>query len=174
MSTIPIQPDDETRSGGEPTGNTRPLDLQEPAPEPASTSSPEPRPTPAPESAIEAPREHSTTWASTAPESPTATPVSRPLSTEPSAPPVQPAAPAVPAPPAQTWVEGPHWGVVIVGLLCMAVGGVALWQLASGQLVDWDRYGPIGLGVVGLLMLLAGTIGLIRRGRASHKASQGT
>lgn len=102
-----------------------------------------------------------------------AAPVAPTQRTEP-AEPTEPAAPTEPPAPTQTWIEGPHWAAVIVGLVCVVAGGLALWQLASGELVDWGRYGPVGLGVVGLVMLLAGTIGLIRRGRAADGSGRRT
>lgn len=172
MSTVPIQPDDGARSGDETTGRTVPLDLETPAFD---------LQTPA--------QEPSTTWASAGPEAalepdprPGAAvpPPLPPASVAQPTPPFQPAAPAPPVPPAppaqpaQTWIEGPHWTAIIMGLACVAMGGIALWQLVSGQMIDWDRYGPVVLGVVGLVMVLAGTLGLIRRGRTAGKTRQHT
>ncbi|MEP7161131.1 MAG: hypothetical protein ABI746_08500 [Dermatophilaceae bacterium] len=62
-------------------------------------------------------------------------------------------------------VRGPNWAAIVVGLACVVLGGTAIWQTMTGQLVDWERYGPFVLGGVGVLMVLAGTVGIIRRAR---------
>lgn len=62
-------------------------------------------------------------------------------------------------------IRGPNWAVVAIGLACVVLAGTAIWQTVTGQLVDWERYGPFIFGGVGVLMVLAGTVGIIRRSR---------
>ena len=167
MNTVPIQPDDGARPGDETTGRTEPLDLQTPAQEPSTTwASADPEPDPRPGPAVPPPLPP----APVAQPTPPASPVSPASPTSPAS----PMSPTPPTQPAQTWIEGPHWTAIIMGLACVAMGGIALWQLVSGQMIDWDRYGPVVLGVVGLLMVLAGTLGLIRRGRTAGESRQRT
>ncbi len=62
-------------------------------------------------------------------------------------------------------IRGTNWAVVAIGLACVVLAGTAIWQTVTGQLVDWERYGPFIFGGVGVLMVLAGTVGIIRRSR---------
>lgn len=63
-----------------------------------------------------------------------------------------------PAPP-----SGPNASAIVVGLVAMVLAGLVIAKETMGFHVDWSRLGPgavVGLGVV---MLLIGAIGLVRR-----------
>ena len=59
--------------------------------------------------------------------------------------------------------EGPNASAIVVGLVAMVLAGLIIARETMGLRVDWSRLGPgavVGLGVV---MVVIGALGLIRR-----------
>jgi hypothetical protein len=66
--------------------------------------------------------------------------------------------------------SGPHLPPVLLGIVCLAIAGLAIWQEVTDVQVDWGNVGPLGIVAIGALLVLLGLVGLLgsrRRGRTS-------
>lgn len=89
------------------------------------------------------------------------------------APPVTPAAapPAGAAPASRP--RGPHWPAIVLGLVCVAIAGLALGQELGAFTVDWGHLGPLGIVLVGGVLVLVGLLGLLGRRRDDARDDAG-
>ena len=88
-----------------------------------------------------------------------------PTDPTPPAPPT-PAAPATPpTPAAPAWVTGPNPAAILVGLLCIVAGALTVAQITAGFTIDWATAGPGLFTGLGILLVLVGGIGIVRRRR---------
>ena len=78
---------------------------------------------------------------------------------------------ALPEPPAPLErPSGPHLPPVLLGIVCLAIAGLAIWQEVTDVQVDWGNVGPLGIVAIGALLVLLGVVGLLgsrRRSRTS-------
>jgi len=58
---------------------------------------------------------------------------------------------------------GPNASAIVLGLLAMIFGGLAIARETLGWHVDWSRLGPGGIIGIGVLMVVIGAVGLVRR-----------
>ena len=80
------------------------------------------------------------------------------------APPVAPAPPAAPAtPPSPARPKGPNAAAIVLGLVAMLLAGLIIATETNDLRVDWSRLGPGAIVGIGLLLLVLGAIGLVRR-----------
>jgi hypothetical protein len=63
--------------------------------------------------------------------------------------------------------SGPHLPPVLLGLVCLAVAGLVLWQELGEVSVDWGNVGPLGIVAVGGLLVVLGLFGLVGTRRRS-------
>lgn len=56
---------------------------------------------------------------------------------------------------------GPHLPPLLLGVICLAVAGLALWQELADVSIDWGNVGPLGIVVVGAVLVVLGLIGLL-------------
>ena len=75
----------------------------------------------------------------------------------------QPTPPAAPAPAGRP--RGAHWPAIVLGLVCLAIAGLALGQELGAFTVDWGHLGPLGIVLVGGVLVLVGLVGLLGRRR---------
>ena len=61
--------------------------------------------------------------------------------------------------------KGAHWPAVVLGLVCLAIAGLALGQELGAFTVDWGHLGPLGIVLVGGVLVLVGLLGLLGRRR---------
>lgn len=61
--------------------------------------------------------------------------------------------------------RGPHWPAILLGLVCVAIAGLALGQELGAFTVDWGHLGPLGIVAVGGVLVLVGLLGLLGRRR---------
>lgn len=59
--------------------------------------------------------------------------------------------------------KGPNAAAVVVGLVAMILAGLVIAKETMDFHVDWSRMGPGAIVGLGLVMLLIGAIGLVRR-----------
>ena len=59
--------------------------------------------------------------------------------------------------------KGPNAGAVVLGLVAMALAGLIIANETMNLQVDWSRLGPGGIVGVGLVLVVLGAIGLVRR-----------
>jgi hypothetical protein len=59
----------------------------------------------------------------------------------------------------------PHWPAIVLGLVCLAIAGLALGQELGAFTVDWGHLGPLGIVLVGGVLVLVGLLGLLGRRR---------
>ena len=59
--------------------------------------------------------------------------------------------------------KGPNAAAVVLGLVAMVVAGLIIANETTGLHVDWSRLGPGGIVGIGLLLVVLGAIGLVRR-----------
>ena len=59
--------------------------------------------------------------------------------------------------------EGPNAGAVVLGLVAMVLAGLIIANETMNLQVDWSRLGPGGIVGVGLVLVVLGAIGLVRR-----------
>ena len=59
--------------------------------------------------------------------------------------------------------KGPNAAAVVLGLVAMVLGGLIIANETMGLQVDWSRLGPGGIVGVGLVLVVLGAIGLVRR-----------
>jgi len=59
--------------------------------------------------------------------------------------------------------KGPNASAIVVGLLAMLLAGLIIANETIGVRVDWSRLGPGAIVGVGVVMVVLGAVGLIRR-----------
>ena len=59
--------------------------------------------------------------------------------------------------------KGPNAGAVVLGLVAMVLAGLIIASETMDLQVDWSRLGPGGIVGVGLVLVVLGAIGLVRR-----------
>jgi hypothetical protein len=59
--------------------------------------------------------------------------------------------------------KGPNASAIVVGLLAMFLAGLIIANETIGVRVDWSRLGPGAIVGVGVVMVVLGAVGLIRR-----------
>jgi hypothetical protein len=59
--------------------------------------------------------------------------------------------------------KGPNASAIVVGLVAVVFAGLIIAREAMGWHVDWSRLGPGGIIGIGVVMVVIGAIGLIRR-----------
>jgi hypothetical protein len=68
--------------------------------------------------------------------------------------------PAVTVP---TRPRGPNTSAVVVGLLAMVFAGLTIAKETAGLRINWSRLGPGAIVGIGVVMVVIGAIGLVRR-----------
>ncbi|NYG07499.1 hypothetical protein BJ986_001986 [Phycicoccus badiiscoriae] len=63
--------------------------------------------------------------------------------------------------------SGPHAPAIVLGLVCLAVAGIVLAEELGHLRVDWGNIGPLGIVVVGAILVLFGLAGLMSSRRRS-------
>lgn len=63
--------------------------------------------------------------------------------------------------------SGPHLPPVLLGIVCLAIAGLAIWQEVTDVQVDWGNVGPLGIVAIGALLVLLGLVGLLGSRRRS-------
>lgn len=58
---------------------------------------------------------------------------------------------------------GTNWAAVIVGLLSILVAGLIVVREQIDWQIDWQRFGPATLVGVGIVLVIVGSLGLVRR-----------
>jgi hypothetical protein len=64
---------------------------------------------------------------------------------------------------APTRPKGPNAAPVVLGLVAMVLAGVIIASETTGLRVDWSRLGPGAMVGIGLLLVVLGAVGLVRR-----------
>jgi hypothetical protein len=59
--------------------------------------------------------------------------------------------------------KGPNASAIVVGLVAVVFAGLIIAKEALGWHVDWARLGPGGIIGIGVVMVVIGAIGLVRR-----------
>jgi hypothetical protein len=59
--------------------------------------------------------------------------------------------------------RGPNASAIVVGLLAIIFGGLTIAKETIGWHVDWSRLGPGGIIGIGVVMVVIGAVGLVRR-----------
>jgi hypothetical protein len=59
--------------------------------------------------------------------------------------------------------KGPNASAIVVGLVAVVFAGLIIAREAMGWRVDWSRLGPGGIIGIGVVMVVIGAIGLVRR-----------
>ncbi|HEY8820801.1 MAG TPA: hypothetical protein VIM49_02470 [Dermatophilaceae bacterium] len=59
--------------------------------------------------------------------------------------------------------KGPNTAAVVLGLVAMVLAGLIIANETMGLQVDWSRLGPGGIVGIGLVLVVLGAIGLVRR-----------
>ncbi|MEP7018706.1 MAG: hypothetical protein ABI899_11895 [Actinomycetota bacterium] len=59
--------------------------------------------------------------------------------------------------------KGPNASAVVLGLVAMVLAGVIIASETMDLQVDWSRLGPGGIVGIGLVLVVLGAIGLVRR-----------
>ena len=67
------------------------------------------------------------------------------------------------APQPPTRRTGPNASAIVVGVVAMVFAGLIIAKETMGLRLDWSRLGPGGIVSIGVLMVLIGAIGLVRR-----------
>ncbi len=65
------------------------------------------------------------------------------------------------SPPARR--KGPNVSAIILGLVAMVLAGLIIVNETTGLQVDWSQLGPGAIVGIGLLLVILGAIGLVRR-----------
>jgi len=65
------------------------------------------------------------------------------------------------SPPARP--KGPNAAAVVLGLVAMVLAGLIIASETTGLRVDWSRLGPGAIVGIGLLLVVLGAVGLVRR-----------
>ncbi|GAB3433302.1 hypothetical protein GCM10027517_00090 [Phycicoccus ginsengisoli] len=63
---------------------------------------------------------------------------------------------------------GPHLPPVLLGIVCLAIAGLAIWQEVTDVQVDWGNVGPLGIVAIGALLVVLGLVGLLGSRRHSR------
>ncbi|MBW3084732.1 hypothetical protein KEM60_00921 [Austwickia sp. TVS 96-490-7B] len=58
---------------------------------------------------------------------------------------------------------GPHLPAIAAGVFAVLSGIVVLWQGVTGQIWNWASYLPALIAVIGIMMILTGIWGMLRR-----------
>jgi hypothetical protein len=59
--------------------------------------------------------------------------------------------------------KGPNAAAIVLGLVAMVLGGLIIANETMDLKVDWSRLGPGGIVGIGLVLVVLGAIGLVRR-----------
>jgi hypothetical protein len=59
--------------------------------------------------------------------------------------------------------NGPNTAPVVLGLVALALAALIIVHETMGLRVDWSRLGPAAIVGIGLLLVVLGVIGLVRR-----------
>jgi len=59
--------------------------------------------------------------------------------------------------------KGPNASAIVVGLVAVVFAGLIIAREAMGWRVDWSRLGPGAIIGIGVVMVVIGAIGLVRR-----------
>lgn len=59
--------------------------------------------------------------------------------------------------------KGPNASAVVLGLVALLLAGLIIANETMGLRVDWSRLGPGAITGIGLLLVVLGAIGLVRR-----------
>jgi hypothetical protein len=59
--------------------------------------------------------------------------------------------------------KGPNAAAVVLGLAAMVLGGLIIANETMGLRVDWSRLGPGAIAGIGLVLVVLGAVGLVRR-----------
>ena len=59
--------------------------------------------------------------------------------------------------------KGPNAAAVVLGLVAMALAGLIIANETMDLQVDWSRLGPGGIVGIGLVFVVLGAVGLVRR-----------
>jgi hypothetical protein len=59
--------------------------------------------------------------------------------------------------------KGPNVAAVVLGLAAIVLAGLIIANETMGLRVDWSRLGPGGIVGIGLVLVVLGAIGLVRR-----------
>lgn len=59
--------------------------------------------------------------------------------------------------------KGPNAAAIVLGLVAMVLAGLIIANETTGLQVDWSRLGPGAIVGIGLLFVVLGAIGLVRR-----------
>lgn len=59
--------------------------------------------------------------------------------------------------------KGPNASAIIVGLVTMFLAGLIIAKETMGLRVDWSRLGPGAIVGIGVVLVVIGAIGLVRR-----------
>jgi hypothetical protein len=59
--------------------------------------------------------------------------------------------------------KGPNAAAIVVGLVAMVLAGLIIAKETMGLRVDWSRLGPGAIVGIGVLLVVLGAIGLVRR-----------
>lgn len=62
--------------------------------------------------------------------------------------------------------SGPHAPAIVLGLVCLVVAGIIVAQELGDLTVDWGDIGPLGIVVVGAVLVLFGLVGLLTSRRS--------
>ena len=77
--------------------------------------------------------------------------------------PARPTAPAPATPPSPARPKGPNAAAIVLGLVAMLLAGLIIATETKDLQVDWSRLGPGAIVGIGLLLVVLGAIGLVRR-----------
>jgi hypothetical protein len=58
-------------------------------------------------------------------------------------------------------LRGPYLAPVILGLVCLAVAGLAFAQEVANISIDWGNVGPLGIVAAGAVLVVLGALGLV-------------
>ena len=59
--------------------------------------------------------------------------------------------------------KGPHAAPVVLGLVALAMAALIIANETTGLRVDWSRLGPGAIVGLGVLLVVLGAVGLVRR-----------
>jgi hypothetical protein len=59
--------------------------------------------------------------------------------------------------------KGPNASAIVIGVVAMVFAGLVIAKETMGWRIDWSRLGPGGIVGIGVVMVVIGAIGLVRR-----------